>query len=58
MALDSPNISLKMKTDQSNEMSRTWYKSSEMSHSTQSKITIPGTQSNDMSRSNETNRCT
>ena len=48
---------LKNETTQSNEMSRTWHKRSETSHFTQSKVTISRTQSNEISRSNETSRC-
>ena len=38
-------------------MSRTWHKRSQTSHFTQSKVTVFRTQSNEISRSNETSRC-
>ena len=38
-------------------MSRTWHKRREPSHFSQSKVTISRTQSNEISRSNETSRC-
>ena len=45
-------------TNQSNKMSPTWHKWTETSHFTQSKVTISPTLSNEISRSNETSRCT
>ena len=49
---------LKNETTKSNNMSRTWHKWTETSHFTQSKVTISPTHSNEISRSNETSRCT
>ena len=49
---------LKNETTKSNNMSRTWHKWTETSHFTQSKVTISPTHSNEISRSNETRRCT
>ena len=49
---------LKNETNQSNEVSHTWHKRSETSHFTQSKVTISRTQSNEISRLNETSCCT
>ena len=47
----------KDETTPSNEMSRTWHKRSETSHFTQSEVMISRTQSNEISRWNETSRC-